>query len=101
MSCLTFQEKDPFSEDLNQEITIGSVQVFLQPIAYMVNAVSILNKGSFINCVMQILTFSDPLSFKLKWMLYLHPWKTFSGDFYLAFVYILFYRLNFLNNFNS
>ena len=32
-----FQEKDPFQEDLNQEITIGTVQVFLQPIAYMVS----------------------------------------------------------------
>ena len=30
------QEKDPFAEDLNQEVKIGDVRVFLQPIAYMV-----------------------------------------------------------------
>jgi kinesin family protein 1 len=30
------EEKDPFQEDLNQEVIIGTVQVFLQPIAYMV-----------------------------------------------------------------
>jgi len=30
------EEKDPFQEDLNQEICIGTAQVFLQPIAYMV-----------------------------------------------------------------
>ena len=30
------EEKDPFCEDLNQEVLIGQVQVFLQPIAYMV-----------------------------------------------------------------
>ena len=26
------EEKDPFQEDLNQEICIGTAQVFLQPI---------------------------------------------------------------------
>ena len=37
-NCVHFlQEKDPFQEDLNQEICIGTVQVFLQPIAYMVS----------------------------------------------------------------
>ena len=36
-SFILQQEKDPFQEDLNQEITIGTVQVFLQPIAYMVS----------------------------------------------------------------
>ena len=30
------EEKDPFQEDLNQEVCIGTAQVFLQPIAYMV-----------------------------------------------------------------
>ena len=30
------EEKDPFQEDLNQEICIGTSQVFMQPIAYMV-----------------------------------------------------------------
>lgn len=30
------EEKDPFQEDLNQEVEIGTAQVFLQPIAYMV-----------------------------------------------------------------
>ena len=37
IKLIIFQEKDPFQEDLNQEITIGTVQVFLQPIAYMVS----------------------------------------------------------------
>ena len=32
------EEKDPFQEDLNQEICIGTSQVFMQPIAYMVKA---------------------------------------------------------------
>ena len=32
------EEKDPFQEDLNQEICIGTSQVFMQPIAYMVNS---------------------------------------------------------------
>ena len=36
-----FQEEDPFAEDLNQEVHIGTVQVFLQPIAYMVRSNSI------------------------------------------------------------
>ncbi len=30
------EEKDPFAEDLNQEVVVGKVMVFLQPIAYMV-----------------------------------------------------------------
>ena len=30
------EEKDPFAEDLNQEVHIGTVDVLLQPIAYMV-----------------------------------------------------------------
>merc|ERR1719400_1838343 len=30
------EEKDPFQEDVNTEVNIGSVQVFLQPVAYMV-----------------------------------------------------------------
>ena len=30
------EEKDPFAEDLNQEVHIGTVSVLLQPIAYMV-----------------------------------------------------------------
>jgi hypothetical protein len=30
------QERDPFSEDMNQIVHIGTVQVFLQPLAYMV-----------------------------------------------------------------
>ena len=37
------EERDPFQEDLNQEITIGTVQVFLQPIAYMVEMKEQLN----------------------------------------------------------
>lgn len=36
MGACCFQEKDPFAEDLNQEVKIGDVRVFLQPIAYMV-----------------------------------------------------------------
>ena len=30
------EDNDPFKEDVNTEVNIGSVQVFLQPIAYMV-----------------------------------------------------------------
>jgi len=30
------EDKDPFQEDVNTEVNIGTVQVFLQPIAYMV-----------------------------------------------------------------
>ena len=30
------EDKDPFQEDVNTEVNIGSVQVFLQPVAYMV-----------------------------------------------------------------
>nr|XP_040578221.1 kinesin-like protein KIF28P isoform X1 [Lepeophtheirus salmonis]XP_040578231.1 kinesin-like protein KIF28P isoform X1 [Lepeophtheirus salmonis]XP_040578235.1 kinesin-like protein KIF28P isoform X1 [Lepeophtheirus salmonis] len=30
------EEKDPFQEDLNQEVHIGTTHVFLQPVAYMV-----------------------------------------------------------------
>ena len=37
------EERDPFQEDINQEITIGTVQVFLQPIAYMVEMKEQLN----------------------------------------------------------
>ena len=42
------EEKDPFQEDLNQEICIGTSQVFLQPIAYMVTYINYLPILQFI-----------------------------------------------------
>ncbi len=30
------EENDPFQEDVNQEVSIGKVQVFMQPLSYMV-----------------------------------------------------------------
>ena len=39
-----FQERDPFKEDPEEEVLVGSVNIFLQPISYMVCA-------SFKKCV--------------------------------------------------
>ena len=60
------EEKDPFQEDLNQEICIGTAQVFLQPIAYMVSSYWLCPCPTYVILICGC----------HPWMRFLLPWMT-------------------------